>query len=123
VAPLRLGGLRGKKSTPSVWLGGTGELLRSASRSSWEQEQLGEGAAGASEPLLQQVRPRYVTKTIRAGCMVSLLKWGCKDVMSLTQNNSRFFLLAGNKGVMGVRFRALGHFNGVGITRFKFGRV
>jgi hypothetical protein len=26
VAPLRLGGLRGKKSTPSVWLGGTGEL-------------------------------------------------------------------------------------------------
>jgi hypothetical protein len=32
VAPLRLGGLRGKKSTPSVWLGGTGELLRSASR-------------------------------------------------------------------------------------------
>jgi hypothetical protein len=42
VAPLRLGGLRGKKSTPSVWLGGTGELeLRSASRSSLEQEQLG----------------------------------------------------------------------------------
>jgi hypothetical protein len=27
VAPLRLGGLWGKKSTPSVWLGGTGELL------------------------------------------------------------------------------------------------
>jgi hypothetical protein len=27
VAPLRLGGLRGKKSTPSVWLGGTGELF------------------------------------------------------------------------------------------------
>jgi hypothetical protein len=25
VAPLRLRGLRGKKSTPSVWLGGTGE--------------------------------------------------------------------------------------------------
>jgi hypothetical protein len=33
VAPLRLGGLRGKKSTPSVWLGGTGGFLRSASRS------------------------------------------------------------------------------------------
>jgi hypothetical protein len=32
VAPLRLGGLRGKKSTPSVWLGGTGEFLRSASK-------------------------------------------------------------------------------------------
>jgi hypothetical protein len=26
VVPLRLGGLRGKKSTPSVWLGCTGEL-------------------------------------------------------------------------------------------------
>jgi hypothetical protein len=26
VAPLRLGGLRGKQSTPSVWLGGTGEF-------------------------------------------------------------------------------------------------
>ena len=26
VAPLRLGGLRGKQSTPSVWLGGTGEV-------------------------------------------------------------------------------------------------
>jgi hypothetical protein len=26
VAPLWLGGLRGKQSTPSVWLGGTGEL-------------------------------------------------------------------------------------------------
>ena len=26
MVPLRLGGLRGKKSTPSIWLGGTGEL-------------------------------------------------------------------------------------------------
>jgi hypothetical protein len=26
VAPLRLGGLRGKQSTPSVWLGGTGAV-------------------------------------------------------------------------------------------------
>jgi hypothetical protein len=26
VAPLRLGGIRGKQSTPSVWLGGTGEV-------------------------------------------------------------------------------------------------
>ena len=25
MAPLRLGGLRGKQSTPSVWMGGTGE--------------------------------------------------------------------------------------------------
>jgi hypothetical protein len=26
VTPLRLGGLRGKQSTPSDWLGGTGEV-------------------------------------------------------------------------------------------------
>jgi hypothetical protein len=37
VAPLRLGGLRGKQSTPSVWLGGTGEFLWSASRSGTER--------------------------------------------------------------------------------------
>ena len=50
VAPLRLWGLRGKKSTPSVWLGGTGDLVEVGKQ---EQEQLGAGAAGASEPLLQ----------------------------------------------------------------------
>jgi len=49
--------------------------LRSASRSSWEQEQLGVGATGAVEPLLQQVRPRYVTKTNRVECLVSF----CRD--------------------------------------------
>ena len=49
VAPLRLGGLRGKKSTPSVWLGGTGELVAVGK----QEQELGEGAAGASEPLLQ----------------------------------------------------------------------
>jgi hypothetical protein len=46
VAPLRLGGLRGKKSTPSVWLGGTGELVEVGKQ---EQEQLGAGATGAQE--------------------------------------------------------------------------
>jgi hypothetical protein len=38
VAPLRLGGLRGKKSTPSVWLGGTGELVEVGKQ---EQERQG----------------------------------------------------------------------------------
>ena len=37
VAPLWLGGLRGKKSTPSVWLGGTGELIEVGKQ---EQERL-----------------------------------------------------------------------------------
>jgi hypothetical protein len=41
VAPLRLGGLRGKKSTPSVWLGGTGE----SSTVGTERERHGAGAA------------------------------------------------------------------------------
>jgi hypothetical protein len=40
VAPLRLGGLRGKKSTPSVWLGGTGELIEVGKQ---EQERIGLG--------------------------------------------------------------------------------
>jgi hypothetical protein len=71
VAPLRLGGMRGKKSTPSVWLGGTGELVEVGKQ---EQEQLGAGAAGASEPLLQQIRPRYVTETSRVECKSDLLR-------------------------------------------------
>jgi hypothetical protein len=45
VAPLRLGGLRGKKSTPSVWLGGTGEFLAVGKQ---EQERSGAGFVAAS---------------------------------------------------------------------------
>jgi hypothetical protein len=37
VAPLRLRGLRGKQSTPSDWLGGTGEVSTVASRSGEER--------------------------------------------------------------------------------------
>jgi hypothetical protein len=39
VAPLRLGGLRGKKSTPSVWLGGTGELIEVGRQEQERREQ------------------------------------------------------------------------------------
>jgi len=47
---LRLGGLRGKKSTPSVWLGGTGELvvvgkLGAGAAWSWERQEQGIVAA------------------------------------------------------------------------------
>jgi hypothetical protein len=45
VAPLRLGGLRGKKSTPSVWLGGTGELVVVG------KLEAGAGEAGAQDSL------------------------------------------------------------------------
>ena len=44
VAPLRLGGLRGEQSTPSVWLGGTGELSVVG-----EQEQRGAGAVRSAK--------------------------------------------------------------------------
>jgi hypothetical protein len=38
VAPLRLGGLRGKKSTPSVWLGGTGGFFAVGKQEQERQE-------------------------------------------------------------------------------------
>jgi hypothetical protein len=40
VAPLRLGGLRGKESTPSVWLGGTGEFSTVGKREQFAFENL-----------------------------------------------------------------------------------
>jgi hypothetical protein len=51
VAPLRLGGLRGKKSTPSAWLGGTGEFFAVGKL---EQER-----HGAPESFAASVRQRY----------------------------------------------------------------
>jgi hypothetical protein len=36
VAPLRLGGLRGKQSTPSVWLGGTG-VVSTVGKREWHR--------------------------------------------------------------------------------------
>jgi hypothetical protein len=36
VAPLRLGGLRGKQSTPSVWLGGTGVVATVSEQERYE---------------------------------------------------------------------------------------
>jgi hypothetical protein len=50
VAPLRLGGLRGKKSTPSVWLGGTGEFIGS--------RQAGAGATGTSRSTRDFIKNR-----------------------------------------------------------------
>jgi hypothetical protein len=57
VAPLRLGGLRGKKSTPIIWLGGTGGLIAVGKQ---EQEQRGVGTERSSgRPLEQAYRQRY----------------------------------------------------------------
>jgi len=55
VAPLRLGGLRGKKSTPSVWLGGTGGLFAVGKQEQEWQEP--KGARGHQRS--RASRPRY----------------------------------------------------------------
>jgi hypothetical protein len=48
---LRLGGLRGKKSTPSVWLGGTGGFFAVGKQELERQEQ---------DSLWKENRQRYV---------------------------------------------------------------
>jgi hypothetical protein len=56
VAPLRLGGLRGKKSTPSVWLGGTGELIEVG-----KQEREHQGARGTSSRTGEQAKVSFLS--------------------------------------------------------------
>jgi hypothetical protein len=51
VAPLRLGGLRGKQSTPSDWLGGTGEVSTVGER---------ERLRARGRPSKRAIRQRYV---------------------------------------------------------------
>jgi hypothetical protein len=50
VAPLRLGGLRGKQSTPSDWMGGTGVVSTVGER---------ERNGAHRFPSRQATRPRY----------------------------------------------------------------
>ena len=52
MAPLRLGGMRGKDSTPSVWLGGTSESSMVGKQEQERQEH--------KNHLLQAIRHRYV---------------------------------------------------------------
>jgi hypothetical protein len=60
VAPLWLGGLRGKKSTPSDWLGGTGEVSTVDERE----------RHGAREHHSRQAkRQRYARLFGRIGCI------------------------------------------------------
>jgi hypothetical protein len=64
VAPLRLGGLRGKQSTPGVWLGGTGVV-------STVGKQQGNGAARSTGVHLRQAtRQRYAHVFSRVECIV-----------------------------------------------------
>ena len=58
VAPLRFGGLRGKKSTPSVSLGGTGELVAvGKEREQWEHQ----GARGTSSRTGEQAKVSFLS--------------------------------------------------------------
>jgi len=51
--PFAARGAKGEEEYPKRWLGGTGEIVEVGKQ---EQEQLGAGAAGAPEPLLQASR-------------------------------------------------------------------
>jgi hypothetical protein len=59
VAPLRLGGLRGKKSTPSVWLGGTGELVAVGKQELEQREH--QGARGTSSRTGEQAKVSFLS--------------------------------------------------------------
>jgi hypothetical protein len=63
VAPLQLGGLRGKKSTPSVWLGGTGEFFVVDKQEQERQEH--------RKRCSKKIRQRYVPELSRVDYMVS----------------------------------------------------
>jgi len=64
VAPLRLRGLRGKKSTPSVWLGGTGERSPVG-----KQERRGAGATWSADDIRGRTKgQRYDSQTGRIVC-------------------------------------------------------
>jgi hypothetical protein len=64
VAPLRLGGRRGKQSTPRVWLGGTGERSTVGKR----KRQGARDAARSAGRLPTRARQRYVDSLKWLGC-------------------------------------------------------
>ena len=59
VAPLRLGALRGKKSTPSIWLGGTGELVAVGKQELEQREH--QGARGTSSRTGEQAKVSFLS--------------------------------------------------------------
>jgi hypothetical protein len=70
VAPLRLGGLRGKQSTPSDWLGGTGVV------STVGERERGTERGTSSEA---GARQRYAHVFSRVDCLV--IYFGDYDVL------------------------------------------
>jgi hypothetical protein len=80
VAPLRLGGLRGKQSTPSVWLGGTGEFSAVGKRK-WQGERTSGTARGSSPKracgqgmiFIGKVKAFYIRQII----VIVIISWDC----------------------------------------------
>jgi hypothetical protein len=88
VAPLRLGGLRGKKSTPSVWLGGTGEFFAVGKQEQERQEH--RNRCG------KRIRQRYVPELSRVEWIVIYCcDYGCIVVECCFQS---FILCKKKKG-------------------------
>jgi hypothetical protein len=114
VAPLRLRGLRGKKSTPSVWLGGTGGLI--------EVGKLGAGAPNIAEGVEAQVCNSlvfYLAMYILLNCSIGLkllvvtgynVKYVCVDVLG-----ALLLLLEGFRCILGQISFVMG-------TSFHYGR-
>jgi hypothetical protein len=80
VAPLRLGGLRGKQSTPSVWLGGTGEHSVVGKREEYGGRDAARGAGLQSEGRGEKAQVRFSLNGRRKGYHV-VLKFSDIDVI------------------------------------------
>ena len=70
MAPLRLGGLRGKQSTPSDWLGGTSEISAVGEQ---ERHRAREEAQSAGRPQKQARGNGMNFISGRVDCLVILL--------------------------------------------------
>jgi hypothetical protein len=90
VAPLRLGGLRGKKSTPSVWLGGTGEFI-AVGKQEQEQREL----QGVSGQLSEEAsRHRYANVFILMLVGIKSTLGLCKFVIDYSRDCAHAFIFS-----------------------------
>ena len=84
MAPLWLRGLRGKKSTPSIWLGGTGEFIAVSKQEQERQEH--KNRCG------KQISQRYVPELSRVECIVItaeiMVVW-IQNIISSSFNSAR----------------------------------
>jgi hypothetical protein len=81
MAPLRLGGLRGKQSTPSVWLGGTGLVSTIG-----EQQRRGAGATRSTGVIAASDKAMVCLSVCRVAWIKLMLRFklNVKDMHSFT---------------------------------------